>query len=654
MVNLYIEGVRCDLEGKETIATSYSIAPFSDIGKRTTNASINFKLPLTANNRAIFENNNVVVNASTLPYRFLSARLDVDGIDQKIRTAQLISIKDSIEIKLLGGNIDFFAAIKELKLSDLDLESLNHDWTLANAVASAANTSGYVYALIDTYTDSPNTFIDNVSNQIDVRGLLPSIFLYEIVSQIVTDAGFTASGDFLTNADYRSIIVPLLTKNNPQCKLKILTTASQPLGYTTSLGIRYDTIIYDESTVVDPLNIYELSTVDWEYAAFNPEVPTATTFRVLADGDYQFSLNFNYYIDRVTNNDLFVTIERRRAGVNTQLEFAFDIRFASGEYTLDFISSVFTLERDDEIFITANCTGNNVTMLAGTFLECIVQPETFVFGEYINLSLNLPQLKQSDILKALAQQFGLMYAVDNDNMIVYFRQFSEIVANKANAKDWSDKVDYSEKTEVNFGDTSYGQINHCEYAEDETVIKPTGTDYDILIGNKTLKPEYKLFELPYAASEQVLRMLDHSIAQIKIFTNYDTTDEEVNEVTPRVLIRRMQSFSPALDYTDGTTTTAVISVPLTHFILFGQTFNLGFEDNLLPTYSQDIIDVIQNFKLINLLLRINVVDINQLDFFIPVWIERKNEAGAYFYLSEIKQFKSTSKESSETELVLLP
>lgn len=55
-----------------------------------------------------------------------------------------------------------------------------------------------------------------------------------------------------------------------------------------------------------------------------------------------------------------------------------------------------------------------------------------------------------------------------------------------------------------------------------------------------------------------------------------------------------------------------------------------------------------------LLLRVNASDINQLDHFIPVWIEIKGQPGCYFYRSELKQFKVGSAESIEVELGKLP
>lgn len=627
MIQLYLNNELCDLYGNEEIATDYSIAPISNISTRNSAKSITFKIPLTGNNREIIENNNVIVNSSTLPYTLIPARLEANGLDQKIEFAQLKSVKDDIELVLFGSNVDFFGIIKNLKLSDLGTD-WNHVWNALNAYSSMDNTSGYIYALIDFHSDSPNIFIDNISAEINVKGLLPSVFLHSIITKIVTDAGFTASGDFLSNANYRSVILPCSTLNIGRYKSDLLssasTSASIPPGIAAPFPLDTDNF--------DPLNLFFLDGGIYSYHTY------------LA-GTYSFKLTFSWTglgappaVIAIVNFDTSTVLS------------SFNINATSGTHEL--LAENIVLAEGDRIYATIADLGVTTTILAGATLEVTeTQVAQTKFGKLFDVAANLPDLKQSELIKDTAQKFNLIIQVDNSNKIVYFRQFSEIIANIPNALDWSDKVDYMEKPEIQF-DSDYGQRNLCTYTDDDTVIKPVGTDSEILIPNANLKPELELFESPFAASEQVLRFGGYSIAQIKIFTDLDGAEEEIADVEPRYLTIRYESFS-AFILTDGALTLPVVSVPMTYFILPEQDFNLGFENNLLD-YSADMIEMIQNFKLVKMLLKVNASDINQLDHFIPVWIEIKGQPGCYFYRSDLKQVKTGSAESTECELGKLP
>lgn len=625
MIQLYLNNELCDLYGKEEIATDYSIAPISNISTRNSAKSITFKIPLTGNNREIIENNNVIVNSSTLPYTLIPARLEANGLDQKIEFAQLKSVKDNIELVLFGSNVDFFGIIKNRKLSDLGTQ-WNHVWNLINAHASLSNTSGYIYGMIDYHATYPNAFINNTDEEIDVRGLLTSVFLHSIITKIVQDAGFTASGNFLNDVDYKSVIIPC-TENNAEylvdetASFTALTTGARGIAiaqspWTQGLIVKAGSRVTITNTT-DPSEFIEAETTEdveivstLHFVEFDNVISSnfITPLAVVLFQGFRIGDNYEIHIELILDND------------NQDTDITADIG-----YTTSIIS----------------LTNVMVTQIIGRR-----------FGSGFSPAKRLPDMKQSELIKDTAQKFNLIIQVDNANKIVHFRQFSEIIANIPNALDWSDKVDYMEKPEIQF-DSDYGQRNLCTYTDDDTVIKPVGTDSEILINNQNLKPELKLFESPFAASEQVLRFGGISIAQIKIFTDLMGADEQINEVEPRYLAIRNEFFSPGFGLKDGVVTLSAGSVPMTHFISPDQDFNLGFANNLLD-YSTDMIEMIQNFKLVKMLLKVNAADINQLDHFIPVWIEIKGQPGCYFYRSEIKQFKVGSAESTEVELGKLP
>lgn len=636
MVQLYLNNQLCDLYGNETIATDYSIAPIGNISSRTSAKSITFKLPLTANNRAIIENANVIVNSTVLPYRLIPCQLLANGLDQNLEFAQIKSIQDDISIALYGSNIDFFSIIKSLKLSDLG-NTFDHVWNLANAFASRTNTDGYIYAMIDYFTDSPNGYIDNTTAQIDVRGLRPSFYLHSAIDMIVKQAGFTPQGDILTDANYMSELLPL---TNSFTDLRFVDSfdfvAGATLGMTNIIPLVYrsgiDGIILKQGSTVTIRGITDSSII------LRLRTKADITLQAAAIAWFDFEvveavgLTYQSGIPFVLPDNVFLFV------VGDNYNITFDLSFNNS--TGGSIDFDYGFVYDTVFPVFGNITAIRDVRFGNDF------------GSYISIAGTLPDMKQSDLLKDTAQKFGLIFQVDNQRKIVHIRRFSEILDNVDNALDWSDKVDYSEKPEIEF-DSDYAQRNLCTYKEDETVVKPIGTDSEILIDNDNLTAEKKLFESPFSASERVMRFNGVSIAQIKIFTDLGGADEGIADVIPRYLIKREVTFSPAFTWTDGTGTETDFTVPVTHFILAGESFNNGFANNLLPLYSSDIIALIQNFKSVKMLLRLNAADINQIDFFIPVWIELNGQPGCYFYISEIKQFKVTAKESTSVTLTKL-
>jgi hypothetical protein len=73
--------------------------------------------------------------------------------------------------------------------------------------------------------------------------------------------------------------------------------------------------------------------------------------------------------------------------------------------------------------------------------------------------------------------------------------------------------------------------------------------------------------------------------------------------------------------------------------------------NLVETYWITLTAIIAKPQMVNMLMRLSAVDINQIDFTKPKWIDRFN---CFFYLSYINQYKVNEVDSTEVELIKLP
>ncbi len=86
-----------------------------------------------------------------------------------------------------------------------------------------------------------------------------------------------------------------------------------------------------------------------------------------------------------------------------------------------------------------------------------------------------------------------------------------------------------------------------------------------------------------------------------------------------------------------------------YFIKSGET-SLGFNNNLISLFYNEIEVVYTKIKILSCLLRLNASDINQLDLTKPVYIEYFN---SYFYISQISSYNPNSNKSTSVELVKL-
>lgn len=99
--------------------------------------------------------------------------------------------------------------------------------------------------------------------------------------------------------------------------------------------------------------------------------------------------------------------------------------------------------------------------------------------------------------------------------------YKKILDNITNAIDWTGKIDFTNRPKTEFK-LDYAQHNYLRYKDDESVIKPDGTDYDLTIVDERLQYEKKLIELLYSATESVYRC-NKDMAKINCFEGIYTS-----------------------------------------------------------------------------------------------------------------------------------
>jgi hypothetical protein len=643
-LELYIEDELIDLIGDEQISTDYAIAEIGNFATRSGFRSINFDIPKTANNNRILSNSYLVNNSTPRPYRRLKARVYVDGIDQNIRFADIESVQDTYNMRLYGGSANFFDIIKERKIDELQyLPSLAHEQILNEVFDSRQNNDGFIYPLIDFHADSPNSIMSNTSKTFNVQFCYPCLFVDEMLENICTDAGYALNNSLLNDANYQSadlIFVP--TFLNPRFFNAGSTTeintiqnsiVEAPIHYAFPiLNTSYSEPIGSETgtwNVDGALTTYPITVTDTIYFY---EIPVS--------GEYTFSLIGN---GLQTLPVVALILKRNGTTLEEVAALSSTVGPATWAVTLSYTTNALAGEQYVAYYIS----------LTSFTIE---QANYQYLSNVVNFNYIESKLKQSEFLKAYLQMFSCLVTVDEDTKTVNINKFNELFENIPLAIDWSDKIDYSEENNLEFSFDKYGQENSLEYKADASIDEQfiQGANGVITIDDNTLPFSAEIVKLPFSATEMDARLEAFVIPKIKIFTtdaNRTPATQPTNKVEPRILLLERVTTVPSVIYTDGTTTvTTNVDLPLAWFMAGGKQLNLGFGNNLITLYYGGLQSVLTRTKIVTEQIRLNALDIQQLDFLKPVFLSKHN---AYFYISKISGFTYGSSESTEVELVKL-
>lgn len=222
MTRIFIENNELDLTQALSRQITYAVDDLQNLDSKSTSFSKTIVIPGTARNNAllgnIFEFNNSNFTSDTAPniaYNFnasksAACRIEVNGLQIVkgiFRLTEILYDGDNVEYETavfgeLGG---FIAKLGNGRLEDLNFSEYNHDYTIANIVASWNNAqagSGYVYPHIDygTYSTGKKNW--------KYGTFRPALFVKEYLEKIVTNSGYTLEFPLKETARFKSLIVP--------------------------------------------------------------------------------------------------------------------------------------------------------------------------------------------------------------------------------------------------------------------------------------------------------------------------------------------------------------------------------------------------------------------------------------------------------------
>lgn len=615
---LAINGSAVDLKPGTVVAITMQVNDIASVDDRQSTFTNTFAVPATQANISLLEYANLMQAQSTVPYRKLTAQYFQNGVQVvKNGFAILNEVGEDFDITLYDGNISFFDLISGLKLSDID-SLTDVMWSLEEAVDSRGNTSGYIWALIDWFES-----LDSNDREYDVSVAHPCFFLKDVMAAIFEPTGYTLLGDFIESDLYEKLIVPLISSKQAQKYLQ-----SKGVATTDQASDVLGSYLLFQDIVSDPVSDFT-SGAETLWQAVGPEWQF---YEGYGTGKY----SFRFYLNYTTLSDTGY-IEIHATG--TPIVLRRDDLTASTTGTLEFELRDVSLTHPFVIGVFFKSDGSDpVSITEGSWMECFAADVDTEYGRIFPIAVNLPDFDQKTFIKALMQQFCIIPITNSFKKEVTFVQFSEIVNNKAQAVDWTNKVHMGSKGKISFVQGNYAQTNNLRYLEDDTVRDNYG-DGAFSIDDSTLELSKTILTLPYAATEMNIKMGGIVVPEIK------------EGAKPRILILSPGTFDgDDITWTDGTDTdTPGGTEPLCYFALEGKSNNLKFSDNLISEHYSELVSMLQNFKKVTVAMKLNSIDIDSLDFSIPVYLKQYS---AYFYINKISQWIDDST-LCEVELVRL-
>lgn len=687
VLEIEVNGQFLELYEDEKIVQSLNVLNINDITKRGSEYSNAFKVPRTNVNSNIIEFADFVTSNSSFPFVKNECSIYINGYQFKKGYLQLIEVAKDLTLRFYTGNIGFYNKLKAAKLNQLQLTDLDHTWSLTNAVASRLNNDGYIYPLID-YNGVLTT-----GNSIDVRRLLPAYFDKTLMSAVCSENGYTLINNITgsTLTEYESGILPT-TKKNPVLPQDILDANKYIGGITPiEIGVVFGQIIvYQNNSFGYYLGTNVIHFPDsnanlgsnnnlYNNSIFNNGQYGTGVFTAQYAGNYKITTDFEYIYNLVeqwssapfktTTVYLYFEIEVNGVIVQNIASNTFSTtQVFPTNYDITGVvnqQNTIYLNTGDQMRIVFNASHftsvgsfiGPINFSAYSYLYLQQYPNLFsalkvelqtelTYGSELKAQYLLAEISQADYFKDTCLRYCLIPTVNEDTKEVSLNLFNTIQNNISNAVDWSALVDETDEPSITYELSDYAQANNIKHKADKSIlIDVIGSDYVIRLNNENLLPEKTLYTSPFAASEDVVRLGTNKMIFIDL---HDGTFFK-KDVQPRRCY--IEKVNVSINYTDGTNTTNVTtSIPLTWFIRADKNYNMGFGNNQMSRYSNDLISILQGLRIIEIDIRLSLIDILNLNYFYPIYLSQYN---AYFFVSNINQFDYTSNDATKVELIKL-
>ena len=653
-----------DLPSDSLIALSYAVNTLTDLKSVQGNISNSISLPNTANNRSLLgypddlNFNGAGIIRQKLPCKYVQNGVEVIPQGNLRITG---ASKDKINVVISCGNTDFFDLLSG-KLRDLDLQQYDHTWNMATVIASRLNTDGYIYPWINYGNISDDT--NDIRGQgISPNEMRPAVFAKTVLQNICTSVGYTLinkiEDDLVTRNILDRLLLPFSDDKfvhsqrylNQALANNLLAEKLNAQTYVDNTGGGSDEWLGFDNTVNDLLHTFNGSHFT---AAYLMTVDVDFAFDKIISGTASHNHLDGAYYELYTNaggSDHVITRQQTRIdgdGVVT-IGTGFTTQYQKTFLNFHVSATGIVLQPGEQIWM-------NIGKLYGCYQQIypkvtltVKQATELNFGESVQIESVLPDMSCADFLKFISFLFCAIIQTDNVAKTVTIVPFGYINQNLPNAVDWSSRVtNGDEDYDVQIGD--YCQQNEAKFAEDDAISPTTYGNGSFYLPDQNLDLYKDIYDIPFAPSLECKVMGGHLTSLIKKITDYNTSDANglVFSITtsPRVLLLNKKDV--AVNYRwDLALTPISNSIPFTYFASGNTDADLTMA-SIFANHYTDLVAVLSDQRKLTCCLRLTEMDIQELDFFKPVYIQK---FGCYCYISKITDF--TGVKPVKVELIRL-
>ena len=652
------------------------IVNLDNLKARTGSYTKSFKVPNTKNNSKLLNSLDdinsrkdynsalnrkecvIIVNGSIIDKGFVQVSKVYQGFEL-----------DSYELVFFGNNVDWVKQASELNLRDITTFD-NNSQVYNEANIKAANLSNsdsysHAYPLIDRSGNKP---------------YIPVYYLRSLIEKGLNELGWNISSSFLTNnAEIKKLVVDFdlsfvvsETEINATKTRAELTGGNQSIPTTGARRIIYD----DDSTSPNTDTNGNYSTVTGIYTA--PQ-DGAYIFQVAYEVSFSTSFGstksyqFNVVKNGTSTSDIGTgeILDSNSGVISDPSTFS-----GSGSFTFQV-----NLTSGDNISIYGSGVDSsyNVVSSANTYLNVFRKSEIedgdpFSLNEVIPRDITLIQ-----VINDFTRMFNIYYWTDVRTKTIYFEPRDSFFL--SNNYDWTDKLDLSNKYEINYI-SSYKRNIEFKYRD----LQNDGW----LIGwqdvNKRTYGRYK-HPLPDRFAEGTdtisldlfcaayTNVADHNDFNTKTggFTNVNTTpitirewseyngdekpDSQIDDYRPKIYQfnngtqTSVNGVSREINYFGSVTTTIPYGI-FQDYSNVSTGINLSFtgSDGLFATYYSKMFKNIEEGGRLIAYFNLDNVDIENLDFRNLVYIDYPAQVKGYYLIESVIDYNPIKSELTKVSL----
>lgn len=588
---LYIKGESVDL-GDSEITLNFKSNLLGDISKITASNSYTITLPRTNKNIRLLDFPDVAGHESYLMRDYFNAEYYRNGVKLFDAKAVLISCsEDGFDVALTWGMSEKFIQLMNDDRSIQEFADMALPWnsstTYDNGLINGQLSHGYI---------RHNAGIDVDSNR-DKIFIHPSVNCMRLLEEIASYYGIAM--EWGSYKQYIELLyLPLISQKASSkynfFEANITGTLDSDIKYVKFTQInRVDGInISNTETYGDVVRIYETS-LDWE-------------------------------LDILISTNKHNTLNVVELAFYSNAQYIKSLQISSNDIGLCAYKGVIPFDITEYSNITIRIRINNGALLGiiKSYIKIFSEDvQSVSYNQYYPIGINLPDISVVDFIKQICWLFGL-FAVKSDTG-VSFISVNKIIDNRDKAVDWSKKLVptgwTAKETSYTFGD--FAQKNYFRYEENENAKSADGY---MVVQNKTLDYEKDLLKLPYTAGGD-----NGDMRAVPYFKwSDDGTIVELEDCGDRIM-QLVISFDSQgkedarLDFSD-----------------------LKFKNRVSRFGLSYYQDLIKSPFVIKDTFRLTEIDLKNIDYSIPVYIERY---AAFFAIISIK----SQGDYSECELLKL-